>query len=517
MVRRLSGLSALLLALSLAGCELPPRQGIEQSYALPTTITTVTPLGTAAAEQAAEHPGTSGIHILADSRKAFAARVELVQGAERSLDLQYYIWRLDNTGSILTQEMVNAADRGVRVRLLLDDFETTGLDAQLSRLHQHPNIEVRLFNPFVMRSHKWLGFFIDLSRANRRMHNKTFTVDGSVTIIGGRNIADSYFGATDDFLFSDLDVLAIGPVVDDVQQEFDAYWNSESAYPIDIVRSVDNPLAGSEPVEDIVQRYRSNEQAAKYLEAIEEAQFFEKLVDHKLELTWAPTTMLSDDPRKALGEAPDGGHLYPKLENVILQADQHLYLVTPYLVPTKSGVKVLTQLAERGVDIKILTNSLAATDLAIVHAGYIKWRKELLGAGIKIYELRPTEMQLTDEAEPAGNFSLSAGSSLHAKTTAIDGEQLFIGSFNFDPRSANLNTELGFIIESPELAAALEQTFETRVPARAYELVLDEQGELIWIERSEQQLIRHQTDPETSWWRRTYVWLMSLLPIDYFL
>lgn len=517
MVRRLTGLLALLLTLSLAGCELPLRHGIEQSYALPASLTGTTQLGTATREQAGGHPDESGIHILADSRKAFAARVELAQGAERSLDLQYYIWRLDNTGSILTQELVKAAARGVRVRLLLDDFETTGLDAQLSRLHQHPNIEVRVFNPFVMRSHKWLGFFTDLGRANRRMHHKTFTVDGSVTIIGGRNIADSYFGATDDFLFSDLDVLAIGPVVDDVQQEFDAYWNSESAYPIDIVRSADDPLAGSVPIEDIVQRHRRDEQAGKYLDAIEQAQFFEKLVAHELPLTWAPTLMLSDDPRKGLGEAPDDGYLYPELENVILQADQHLYLVTPYLVPTQSGVEVLTRLAAQGVDIKILTNSLAATDLAVVHAGYIKWRRELLEAGIKLYELRPTELQLMNAVEPEANFSLSAGSSLHAKTTSIDGEQLFIGSFNFDPRSANLNTELGFMISSPELAAALEQGFEARVPERAYELELDEQGNLVWIERRQQQLIRHQTEPETSWWRRTYVWLLSLLPIDYFL
>lgn len=518
MVGRLRRTLILILAFAMAGCTLPPRAGIEESYAFPDSVTTVTALGSAATEQAMHHPGTSGIHILADSQKAFAARIQLARGAEQSLDLQYYIWRLDITGSILMNELTKAADRGVRVRLLLDDFETEGLDAQLSRLHRHPNIEVRLFNPFLIREHKWIGFITDLDRANRRMHNKTFTVDGSVAIIGGRNIADSYFGATDDFLFSDLDVLAIGPVVDDVNREFDAYWNSKSAYPVDlIIGSEGEKVAVGEPIEGIAQR-RHNEAAAKqYLTATNDSEFFARLVDDKLNLVWAPTKMLSDDPRKGLGEAAPDGRLYPKLENVIQQTNQRLYLVTPYLVPTESGVAVLTELAARGVTIKILTNSLAATDLAVVHAGYVKWRKALLEAGIKLYELRPTEAELTGDTETDSSFTLSAGSSLHAKTTAMDGERLFIGSFNFDPRSANLNTELGFIIESPELAQDLERVFEARVPGRAYEVLLDDQGDLVWIERSGELAVRHHDDPETSWWRRTWVWLLSLLPIDYFL
>ncbi|MDN7137215.1 phospholipase D family protein [Pseudidiomarina sp. 1APP75-27a] len=517
MEKRLRIVLSVMATLFLTACQLPPRASIEESYALPTSITKATTLGSAVAEQTAQHPGQSGVHILADSQQAFASRIQLVQGAEQSIDLQYYIWRFDNTGSLLTNELVKAADRGVRVRLLLDDFETTGMDAQLSRLHRHANIEVRLFNPFVMRSQKWFGFITDLDRANRRMHGKTFTVDSSVTITGGRNIADAYFGATDEFIFSDLDVLAIGPVVDDVQQEFDAYWNSKSVYPIDLIYTPDDPLAGSEPVSAIVRSRSNNEHAGKYKAAATESRFLEKLVRDELELTWASTQMLSDDPRKGLGKARDSAQLYPQLEQAISEAQQSLYLVTPYLIPTASGVEILKTLAARDVDISILTNSLAATDLAIVYAGYGKWRQELLEAGIKLYELRPTDAQLDEEQEPAGSFSLSPGSSLHAKAVAIDGQKLFIGSFNFDPRSANLNTELGFMIESPELARDLGQLFDSRVRKRAYRLTLDEQGDLVWIEHQQEQVLTYNKDPETSWCRRSYVWFMSLLPIDYFL
>lgn len=516
MVKRLCVAILLMVAFVLTACQLPPRTTIEESYALPDSVTSLTTLGAAVSEQARRYPGTSGIHLLADSQAAFAARVQLVRGAEQSIDLQYYIWRLDNTGSMLTHELVKAAERGVRVRLLLDDFETTGLDAQLNRLHQHPNIQVRLFNPFLMRSQKWLGFFTDLDRANRRMHNKTFTVDNSVTIIGGRNIADPYFGATDEFLFSDLDVLAIGPVVDDVVTEFDDYWNSKSAYPIDLIHPADHPPNNSEPIEHIVERRKSNEHAVNYQNAADESQFFTKLVDDELDLTWARTKLLSDDPLKGLGRATDDDQLYPELEKVILQSQQRLYLVTPYLIPTASGVEVLKELAANGVDIRILTNSLAATDLAIVYAYYSKWRQELLEAGIKLYELRPSVEQEAESNDSAASFSLSAGS-LHAKAAAIDSELLFIGSFNFDPRSANLNTELGFIIASPELAKSLEQVFESGALARAYRVTLDAEGGLVWVEQSKESSARYSVDPDTSWWRRTYVWLMSLLPIDYFL
>ncbi|MFC0446114.1 phospholipase D family protein [Pseudidiomarina halophila] len=516
MAKRLRVAILLIVAFALTACQLPPRTAIEESYALSASVTERTTLGAAVSEQAERHPDRSGIHILADSQDAFAARIQLVRGAERSIDLQYYIWRLDSTGSMLTQELVKAAQRGVRVRLLLDDFETTGLDAQLNRLHQHPNIEVRLFNPFVMRSQKWLGFITDLDRANRRMHNKTFTVDNSVTIIGGRNIADPYFGATDDFLFSDLDVLAIGPVVNAVVTDFDDYWNSKSAYPIDLIHPADQPPTDSAPIEKIVQQHTSGDDAVNHQTVVDESQFFTRLVAGGLELTWAPTTMLSDDPSKGLGRAAEDEQLYPRLEDIILQSEQRLYLVTPYLIPTASGVEVLKELAAKGVDINILTNSLAATDLAIVYAGYIKWRRELLEAGIKLYELKLSDEQLASDEDAAGSFSLSAGS-LHAKAAAIDGKLLFIGSFNFDPRSANLNTELGFIIASPELTQALEQAFENGVPEGAYRVMLDAEGKLTWVEQTRANPVHYSTDPETSWWQRTYVWFMSLLPIDYFL
>lgn len=507
--------SIFLWAMLLAGCATAPAlENRTPSHALATSESAATSLGKADARLSAAHPGKTGIHTLPNPREAFAVRALLAQAAQRSLDIQYYIWHKDLTGTLLFESLRAAAQRGVRVRLLLDDINTSGLDPTLAALDSDPNIEVRLFNPFFIRSPRWINYLSDFSRLNRRMHNKSFTADNQVTIIGGRNIGDEYFGAADDVVFTDLDVLAIGPVVKDVSRSFDSYWNSRSAYPVSLLMASATP-AELQKLTDEASTLKLDTRASAYVKALHDSSLMRQLTDGTIELQWATTHMVSDDPRKGLGQVPANELLGYKLERAIGTPQSHVELISSYFVPTKAGMNDLIALAKRGVKVKVLTNSLEATDVAAVHAGYAKRRKPLLEAGIKLYEMR--------SQSPAGQRKRrtdpfrSSGSSLHAKTFSVDGSRVFIGSFNFDPRSAKLNTELGFVIDSPELARAIAKSFDNKVPNIAYEVHLSETGDLYWTEQKDGKEIRHNTEPGASLWRRAVVDFLSVLPIDWLL
>lgn len=505
---------ALLLSIGLIdGCSpLPSLENRSVSTALVDTGTTR--LGRAISPRVGAHPGKSGIYPLPDGRDAFAARALLARAAERTLDVQYYIWQQDMTGTLLFEALHAAADRGVRVRLLLDDNNTSGLDPILAALDSHPNIQVRLFNPFVIRKPRWIGYVTDFFRLNRRMHNKSFTADNQVTIIGGRNIGDEYFGATEGTLFVDLDAMAVGPVVNAVSNQFDRYWASKSSYPANRLLPPADPalLAKLESAASLVER---DPAAAAYVHAIRNSSFVLDLVQGRLELLWAATRMVSDDSAKGLGRAPPEAFLFQRLKKIIGEPKSELELVSPYFVPTAVGVETFAALAKQGVKIRVLTNSLEATDVAIVHAGYAKRRKPLLEAGIKLYEMQrlSPERVASKSAGPMG----SSASSLHAKTFSVDRSHVFIGSFNFDPRSANLNTELGFVIASPALAQKIADAFNGIILANAYEVRLSDAGQLYWIERREGELVRHNAEPGTSFWQRVGIWFISLLPIDWLL
>ena len=513
--RRVHILVCLLCAVVLTGCgTLPSLEGRTRSSALDISAARATALGQAIAPQADAHPGKSGIWPLPRARDAFAIRALLAQAAQRTLDVQYYIWHGDLTGTLLLEALHNAADRGVRVRLLLDDNGTSGLDAELMALESHPNIEVRLFNPFMTRSPKWLGYITDFSRANRRMHNKSFTADNQATIIGGRNIGDEYFGAAEGVLFEDLDVLAVGPVVNDVSTDFDRYWASESAYPVGLVLPAVSPAqidALSAKAADV----ERDSKAQAYLGALREMTSIQTLLRGELDLEWTTTRMVSDDPAKGLKAIGKRGLLIYQLGDILGAPTRDVELVSPYFVPMAAGVDMFSELVARGVKVRVLTNALESSDVAAVHAGYAKRRKPLLEAGVILYETRRT-MPEGKRNESAGPFG-SSGSSLHAKTFSVDGSRVFIGSFNFDPRSANLNTELGFVIDSPTLARAIETAFDTTVPASAYQVLLDEAGKLYWIEQTGNGTVRYDTEPGVGFWKRAGVSFLSLLPIEWML
>jgi putative cardiolipin synthase len=485
------------------------------SAALSESESRATRMGQALAASQDAHPGLSGIHALSDPHDAFAARMLLALEAERTLDVQYYIWRNDMTGTLLFEALHKAADRGVRVRLLLDDNNTIGLDPTLAALDSHPDIEVRLFNPFVLRWPRWLGFATDFFRLNHRMHNKSFIADNQAAIIGGRNIGDEYFGATQGILFTDLDVLAVGPIVPEVSSDFDAYWRSESSYPVEqLFKRVKADTL--DDVASLANVIEAHPEAAGYMRALRESQLIQAMFQRSLPLEWANTKMISDDPAKALGNLPRERSLTYGLQEILDEPQREVDLVSPYFVPGESGVAGLSALAQRGVQVQVLTNSLEATDVAAVHAGYAKRRKPLLEAGIKLYETRRSASPVSKDKKSSGPFG-SSGSSLHAKTFSVDRSRIFVGSFNFDPRSAYLNTELGFVIDSPVLATQIDEAFFVEVPASSYEVRLAEDGSLYWLEMRDGQLVRHTKEPGTRWYKRAWVIFLSWLPIEWLL
>jgi putative cardiolipin synthase len=490
---------------------LPPLEGRTASTFVSTTGDTL--LGRAIEPRTAAHPGRSGIYPLLDGRDAFAARILLAQAAERTLDVQYYIWHGDLSGTLMFRALQSAADRGVRVRLLLDDNGTSGLDTALAALDTHPNIEVRLFNPFVIRAPRAIGYLTDFRRLNRRMHNKSFTADNQATIIGGRNVGDEYFDAATGVVFADLDVIGVGPVVGEVSRDFDRYWASESSYPAGSIL----PPAGWSAIAEIVADAESVERdpaSVAYVGAIRALPFVRELTEGTLAVEWAPARMISDDPAKGLGRAAREELLFPKMQQIFGSPKGTVDLVSPYFVPGEFGVELFSGFAKRGVRVRVLTNSLEATDVAAVHAGYARRRRALLQAGVTLYEMRA---QLARPAPAHSGSSGSSGSSLHAKTFAVDGQRLFIGSFNFDPRSASLNTEMGFVIESPALAGRMETVFDRSVPEASYEIELSDGGRLRWVERRDGRVIQHNREPGAGFWKRLGVSILAKLPIEWLL
>jgi putative cardiolipin synthase len=499
----------IVIALLLTGCRsLPSLDRRHPSIAF--TDTDSTSLGRAIGPLSKHHRGKSGIYSLRQGRQAFAARMLLAQAAERSLDIQYYIWHQDTTGMLLFESIRAAADRGVRVRLLLDDNNTYGLDPLLKTLDGHSNIEVRLFNPFMIRDWRWIGYLTDFHRLNRRMHNKSFTADNQATIIGGRNVGDEYFGVTADTLFVDLDVLAVGPVVTDVSRDFDRYWASASAYPVNLILGNETSLVTIPAAADADQ---SRTEAQDYLEAVRSSKFVEELRQGQLPMDWTMTHMVSDDPAKGLGRIPAEGTLLQRLREVMGPVAKAMDIVSPYFVPTEDGVDAFARLDAEGVHIRVLTNALEATDVAIVHAGYAKYRKPLLRLGVELYEFRNTLPHDLSQGARGG----SSQTSLHAKTMAFDEARVFIGSFNFDPRSAALNTELGFVIESKELARAIRSVFDRRIDEQAYEVRLAESGDLYWVMGKDGRELRFDEEPGSGSWQRLVLRVLAWLPIEWLL
>ena len=500
----------LALAVGIAGCApLPPLDGRTESYALQDTATT--PLGQVIAPEAERHPGLTGIEPIADGRVALGMRLAMLRAATRSLDIQTFIWHADNSGTLLYEEVLQAAERGVRVRLLLDDVNMQGRDPIFALLDAQPNIQLRLYNPFTSRGSRGLGFLGDFHRLNRRMHNKSLTVDNQVAIVGGRNIADEYFEAGEGLAFADMDVLVAGDAVRAISTEFDLYWNSDSAYPARLI--IDRQPAISRA--EFAARARAIDESPStraYVEALNRTPQAQALLAHQLKFEWTTARVVYDDPEKTLESDEDNRlQLLPKLIQTFGPPVKEFDLVSPYFVPGPLGTEALSALARRGVRVRILTNSLASTDEVSVHSGYARRRKDLLSAGVHLFEMKPSAAPILKRGEEIGKHS-TAG--LHAKTFAVDRRRVFVGSFNFDPRSAKLNTEMGVIIDSASLAERLSTFLDNASPALAYRVTLDANGSLVWHDGLGATL---DDEPETSWGRRMKVRIFSWLPIEWLL
>lgn len=477
------------------------------------------PLAAYAARIASRNGTDSGLRLISDSSDALIVRIALADRAVHSLDLQYYMFHSDATGMLLAQHVLAAADRGVRVRLLLDDLHVAGNDAVLQALDNHPHIEIRLFNPFLERkSSLWsMGkqFVGDFARLNRRMHNKAFTADGSMAIVGGRNIGDEYFDADNNVNFRDLDVLTVGPVVAEVGHTFDQYWNSSQSFPIGAFH-----YQQPDKVHLASLRKSLADNARKFSQTAYAQNLVTRVGDLEQEApaeqwAWGVASYLADDPEKGDPKVDDKGlHMAPAIRAWMDESQQQLTLISPYFVPGDKGVAYLQGLRQRGVAVQVLTNSLASTDSGSVYVAYASYHTALLKEGVDVYELKPDARRGGGRSHFFG--SSSGSNSLHAKAIVVDDTHAFVGSMNLDPRSRDLNTEDGVIVDSPELAKTLLTIFTEAVkPTRSYQVLLDPNGEVYWeAKQPGGELIRYDHAPETSWWRRFKVGLGGLLPIE---
>jgi cardiolipin synthase C len=476
------------------------------AFATPQTTT----FGALFADAAADHAGKSGFRLVEEGSRAFTTRLAMADLAEKTLDAQYFIWDIDTTGRIMAERLIRAADRGVRVRLLLDDhYQTEEIDNGIAALDAHPQIEVRFFNPVQNRRWRTLSFLSEFGRVNHRMHNKLFVMDNAVAIAGGRNIADTYFGVRPDHNFRDLDVAMAGPVVRDLSASFDLFWNSEWAIPVGAV--VDKPTSQDDFL-TLKARLTEKVAAAGYPYPVDEriAELRARLSEIKDAFIWAPSRVLVENPARV--NADDGGQVMREaILRRIAEAKHEVLIESPYFILLDPGIEEIRKLTARGVTVRVLTNSAATNDQMAAHAGYANTREELLDAGAQLYELRP-------DSNMKREWSIAAGKSraaLHAKAMVFDRETAFIGSFNLDPRSRAINTEIGIMIDSPILAGQLAAFMDEGVlPGSAYHLTRDQDDDLQWIAVTDGAKTTFDTDPETGRWQRFVIDVLGLLPID---
>ena len=526
MLSRLLQLVCLATMLLVAGCAtLPPGLDAPKSESTALAQPEATTLGKRFGTRARDHPGLSGFNLLVDGTNSFAMRMGIAEKSERTLDVQYFVWQQDDTGSLLLGALLAAADRGVRVRLLLDDALGIDGDAKIRPLAAHPNIQIRVFNPYVTRQEfvffRGLEYVLQTGRLNYRMHNKLFIGDNAVAVTGGRNIGDEYFQASAQLEFGDFDLAVVGPMVQQLSRSFDIYWNDRLAIPVEAQLLGKPSTKDLEICREALEGHKQKLASSDYVRLLPKSDQLADLMSGKVPLVWARATLAYDSPDKAStvnGERP-GNLMWSRVAMAAETVKTELVIVSPYLVPAISEMDLIRQLRERGVRVRILTNSLASTDVPIVHSGYRRYRIPLLEMGVEICEVRP------QPGEPKSKHGLiKSGSSgafaLHAKVFVFDRERAFVGSMNFDQRSLRINTELGLIIDSPQIARDIAARFEAITqPANSYKLVLVAAGAaggqtIRWLSADGGKPVSHDMEPDVDPIKRGWIEALSLLPLD---
>ena len=515
--------AAVLAACLCVGCATaPPGADFPREPSRALAQSADTKLGKLVTGWSAQHGGLSGFRLLPAGLDGFSLRAEMADAAERTLDAQYFILHGDDTGRLFTNRLLGAADRGVRVRLLLDDANSVGGDARITTLAAHPNIQVRLFNPFRIRSglqpFRATDLLLEADRLSRRMHNKLMAVDGAIAVAGGRNIGDEYFTGNRAFEFGDFDVFVAGPAVTRLEHSFDAYWNNALSIPA-------QALDEASPADLDAYRKELAEHAEKmadsdYARGVAKGDPLGAIMKGTVPLVFAPAQVLYDNPDKATPDGDDqlDGHLLrDRLMEACRATTSELVIVSPYLVPGADQMAMLRDLRQKGVRVRILTNSLASTDVPVVHAGYRKRRLPLAQMGVELFEVKPQldaprvgRMRLV--SDPDGRFAL------HAKVFVFDRKRVFVGSSNFDMRSFHLNTEVGIIIDSPELARQAIARFDAiTIPANSYAVKLATSlGEptVHWVTEQDGKMVELDEEPGHAFMRELLVGAVSILPID---
>lgn len=496
----------------LAGCTTPippPAPGTVEYALAPQASSAFAPLARRLTSEFGEE--SSGFMLLDDNRSALEWRLRIIDSARHSIDLQSYLWYGDNAGQLVAHRILAAADRGVKVRLLIDDLNTLLRDAEhvaqrdavAARLDAHANVELRLFNPWGQRDIGGrLGESLaDVARVNQRMHNKALIVDNTAVITGGRNIGDEYLGLNPQFNFRDLDVLAVGPVARAVSAVFDTFWNSEWVLPASALEMADSAQDDAEMRTRLAASLRQAERLTSF--EIEAQDWSAEIAALRQELMPGTARVITDEPRGKVIEH----HMLDEMRSLILSARREVRIVNAYIIPTETTIAMIEERRSAGVSFDVLTNSLASHDVPAVNSHYKAWRKPLIEAGVHLYELRhdgATQATLADTPPVASGFM-----GLHSKAMTVDGRYSYIGSMNYDPRSAATNSEMGVFIDSPALARALDAVITRDIaPDNSWRVSLDDSDELVWENAAE--VVHRQ--PARSWWQRVQDIFFMMFP-----
>ncbi len=498
--------TAVLFTLLIAGCATAPLD-FPKDYSEAPVDTGETYLGKEVAKWSERHPGESGFYPLLSGIDALGARLVLIDRAERTIDAQYFLMKPDSAGRLFIMKLLEAADRGVRVRLLLDDIFTEVKDDVFAVMNEHPNIEMRLFNPIGRQGIYYLNYVGDFKLANRRMHNKSFTVDNQVSVVGGRNIADEYFALLTETEFVDFDMLAIGPVAAKVSVTFDRFWNHELSVPI-------QALDKNRKLPDIETARANVDQAA--IEASEsiygralDSLLLHKITEDEVSLFPAQSRVVTDDPDKLLNKvSAEQQTLLNALAGVVDEAETEVVIITPYFIPGKNGVEFWRSITNKGVRVVIITNSLATNNHVPVHSAYARYRHDMIAAGAELYEVRVDAAKTPQDDDEVAYEKLT----LHTKAAMIDRRTTIVGSLNLDPRSIDINTEFGVFIDNVDLTEELMSRLLQLLPSFAYRVTENEKGKLRWTSQIDGTDVVEKSEPQASGWLKFKAWLFKVFP-----